>query len=107
VPGSKVFFPGFFALAVSYFLPLPMRTLLPSRQCCQGAEISVTNHPDFFSKIITGITIYWFTEFSSTILVDLAENFLFGNTGQVGTRTNPGQTNPGQTNPGHNKPWTQ
>jgi hypothetical protein len=44
-------------LAVSYFLPLTMRTLWPARQCCQGAENSATSHQDVFSKIITGMTI--------------------------------------------------
>jgi hypothetical protein len=68
MPGSKVFFPGFFAVGSIHFalggvlfFPLPMRTLWPAGQCCQGAEYSATNHPDFFSKTITGITIYWFT----------------------------------------------
>jgi hypothetical protein len=72
-------------LAVSVFsscMHLPMRNLWPDRQCCQGAEISATKLLEFLAKLSTRITIIWFTLFSPTILLDLAENVWFGNTGK-------------------------
>jgi hypothetical protein len=51
-------------LAASFFsscMHLPMRTLCPGRQYCQGAETSATKYIEFLSKISTDITIHWFT----------------------------------------------
>jgi hypothetical protein len=59
VPGSKVFFPGFLLwaasnllLAVSYFLPLPMRTLWLLGSVAKGPKFQPQTIKMSFQKLV-------------------------------------------------------